>query len=422
MSQPTTDPETCSVDAGIPGKSLETAGGAITDAAFRSSFDEDLSQVLDLDTWLPRDLSWEYDRIEAEVREAILEENDLQHRVREQIFPLLRDQQRGLPGGGVFAADRDLLAHVHRRLLFSGGVEGCDGTVETHDTLPLTIYQIGVSLTSYRGNQGTWQQRLFRRDLRRRGSDPLQEVIDTLHQRAARGAIHRATPGDALGEMVQRALMTYAERAILLGHSEAPWRMGHGNPVPYELLTGGGCLELMHRGTTVLRDMVEKHRKFVFVASEPRERMLLSLGQALRPQEYALITTLDARLCSWLHQSRFSLDAPEPFDWDGEAISASEWIPRFIDAVGSQVVVGLYRASCLAPAHLFYAHVDHAHEAAHVALADSVLQTHRGFPMLIDLAHHVCAGVFGQTLRELTESAYSAAGAPWRYSTERRTR
>ncbi|MFO0881799.1 MAG: hypothetical protein U0840_31260 [Gemmataceae bacterium] len=65
--------------------------------------------------------------------------------------------------------------------------------------------------------------------------------------------------------------------------------------------------------------------------------------------------------------------------------------------VASQVVVGLYQASHLAPAQVFYAQpADRpAHEAANIALADSVLQSHRGFPLLIDLAHHVRASVFG---------------------------
>ena len=96
--------------------------------------------------------------------------------------------------------------------------------------------------------------------------------------------------------------------------------------------------------------------------------------------------------------------------------------PRFIETVASQVVVGLFRASPLAPAQLFYAHVHHADLAAHIAIADSMLQEHRGFPLLIDLAHHVCAGVFGGTLRALTGTAYAAAGAPWRYDSERTTR
>src|SRR5262249_20717224 len=101
----------------------------------------------------------------------------------------------------------------------------------------------------------------------------------------------------------------------------------------------------------------------------------------------------------------------------------SEWIKRFRDRVACKVVVGLYRATQVAPAQVFYAHADHAHEAAHIVLADSVLQEHRGFPLLIDLADHVCASVFGSnSLSGLLATAYADAGAPWRYLSERTTR
>jgi hypothetical protein len=51
-----------------------------------------------------------------------------------------------------------------------------------------------------------------------------------------------------------------------------------------------------------------------------------------------------------------------------------------------------------------------------------VLQEHRGFPLLIDVAHHVCSSVFGGSLQALTELAYAAAGEPWRYFSESSTR
>jgi hypothetical protein len=50
------------------------------------------------------------------------------------------------------------------------------------------------------------------------------------------------------------------------------------------------------------------------------------------------------------------------------------------------------------------------------------LQEQRGFPLLLDLAHHVCRAVFGGTLQGVTEAAYCGAGTPWRYSGERTTR
>jgi hypothetical protein len=83
----------------------------------------------------------------------------------------------------------------------------------------------------------------------------------------------------------------------------------------------------------------------------------------------------------------------------------------------------MYRASSLAPAQMFYAHADHAHEAALIVLADSVLQEHRGFPMLIDLADGVCRATFGGEVFDVSARvAYAQAGEPFRYASERSTR
>jgi hypothetical protein len=72
---------------------------------------------------------------------------------------------------------------------------------------------------------------------------------------------------------------------------------------------------------------------------------------------------------------------------------------------------------------MFYAHVDHAEMAARIAMADSVLQEHRGFPMLIDLADTVCATNFGtESLLPSVQAAYAQAGEPFRYFGERETR
>jgi hypothetical protein len=390
---------------------------------FRETFGEDLRQVLDVGTWRTGwDLAAEYPRIEREVAEAIAQEDEDQRRIRTDVFPKLFDPATAPPGGGVYNANRDVLRLVQRGLLFNGGVEACDGTVAVHDTLPLTIYQVGISLVSYKGDRGTWHQRLFRRDLRQRGGDPVEEALEVLERRSRRAALNHPAAVDRLGELARKAVMDYAERAILVRRSPAVWRLGHGNPVTYELLTGAGIRELMVAATGVLRELIEGHRKFVFVASEPRERLLLTVGQALPPLHYAIVCTLDDRLRTWFHQRRFTVDDGAPLSWDGEPLTAAEWIPRFLERVASQVVVGLYRATATAPAQLFYAHAEHAHTAAHVVLADSMFQEHRGFPLLTDLADHVCGTVFGGSLQYLTETAYAAAGAPWRYFSERSTR
>lgn len=396
----------------------------ITSEEFRAGFGERLIDALDLETWSTgEDLEEVYGRVAAEVRDAVEQEEEVRKAIRKIIFPTLKTFPGAPKGAGVFETKLETLEHVHRGLLFNGGVEACDGTQQIHDTLPLTIFQVGISLVSYQGHQGTWGHRLFRRDLRVSGGDPTEEMLQLLEHRERRGGLNQPSRRDNLSELARRGIMAYAERAILLQRSSARWRMGHGNPAPYELITGSGSLDLMIESTRIIRQLVEDHQKFVFVASEPSDRVLLTIGQALRPLEYAIVDTLRNRIDKTVAGGHYRMHVSVDTTWDGEVLTPEQWIKRFRDVVAPQVVVGVYRATQLAPAQMFYAHVDHADAAAHIVLADSILQAHRGFPLLIDLADNVCRGVFGaDTLMGPVSAAYAEADAPWRYLSERTTR
>jgi len=411
---------------------LEPPIGPISDVAsevtpdeFSEGFGEDLHQTLDVDTWRSgEDLAAVYSRIDAEVREAVRQEKEHRKTIRELVFPRLAEYRGSPKGAGVYRADQDHLERIHRGILFNGGIEAADGTLLSHDSLPLTIFQIGVSLVSYQGQQGVWSHRLFRRDLRISGGDPTEEVLRLLERRERRDGLNQAARRDTLSRLARRGILSYAERAILLRRSQAIWRMGHGNPAPFELVTGSGSLDLMIESTRIIRELVEGHRKFLYVASEPNDRFLLTVGDALRPLEFAIVRTLrDAIYRTVEHIHYRSQHVRSDTRWDGHKLTPYEWIQRFRDEVAPQVVVGVYRATRLAPPQVFFAHEDHADVAAHIAIADSVLQEHRGFPMLIDLADNVCRGVFGrETLEAPITTAYVEAGVPFRYLSERQTR
>ncbi|MGH2459757.1 MAG: hypothetical protein ACRDIY_12910, partial [Chloroflexota bacterium] len=251
----------------------------VSAAEYAESFCESLRRTLDLETWRPgEDLSALYDRLADEVRAAVAQEDDALTTIRRRVFPRLTRRPGAPKGAGWYKAEPADVERVHRGLLFNGGVEACDGTIQAYDTLPLSVFQVGVSLVSYQGNQGTWSQRLYHRDLRLSGGDPVNELIDLLERRDQ--SHDGGPPGrrDRLSELAQRGIMAYAERAILLRRSNATWRMGHGNPAPYELITGSGMLELMVESTRIIRELVEGHQKFVFVPSEPRDKLLLTIG------------------------------------------------------------------------------------------------------------------------------------------------
>ena len=395
---------------------LRSDGETIRTDEYAAAYGEELSRTLSLDTWHSGDGLLElYERLEAEVQKAIQQEDETRESIRKEVFPLLRNRDGAPYGAGVYQTSTNDIERTHRGYLFNGAVEACDGNSIPYDTLPLTIVQIGVCLVSYQGRQGSWAHRLFRRDLRVSGGNPIDDtVVDLLERRRRRTGYNQESKRDRLTSLGRRGIMAYAERAVLLEKSDAPWRMGHGNPAPYEILTGSGMVELADRGLDMLEELVLQHQRFVFVPSAPSNRVLLTIGNALRPLEYAIVDTLENSL------SRIA---------DGHYRGSLSWqrvgkrVQEFAKEAGPKIVEGVYRATPIAPAQVFYAHVDHVHEAVHIALADSTLQEHRGFPMLVTLADTICTATFGtDSLVPQIQVAYTDAGAPLRYQTERQTR
>jgi hypothetical protein len=390
-------------------KSLAKPSAELAD--FEEAYDEPLSRALDLDTWtLGEDLTSAYGRIEREVASAVAEENRVRKNVREVVFARLQGAPGAPVNAGVYQVRRTDVERVHVGLLFNGGVEACDGISVVHDTLPLTITQLGICLVSYNGEQGTWAHRLFRRDLRSRISDPVEEVLSVLERREKREA--QGQGGDRLSELARRGIMAYAERAVLREKSDAQWRMGHGSPAPYEILTGlwSSHVDSINVSLDLIRWFVEEHKRFVFVPSAPRKRHFLTVGHALNPLEFAIVQTIQPEIDNMI----------ETGGYRGGVRAAME---AFRDEIAPKIVIGLYRVWEAAPPYLFYAHVDHAEMAAHIAIADSVLQEHRGFPMLIDLADTVCGTTFGVgSFTPSIQMAYAEAGQPYRYLAERETR
>lgn len=398
---------------------------AATADAFAESFGESLRTVLDPGTWRDGvDLVREYARVEAEIERAVAFEDAQQVRVREYVFPKVGLAHGAPPEAGHYdkLATADI-AEVHRGLLFNGAVECCDGTHQQHDTLALTVHQIGVCLVSYSGNRGSWSTRLFRRDLRQSHGDPVNVLLELLERRKKRAGLNQPDRRDGLSELAQRAVMSYAEAAILMDRSTALWRMGHGSPAPFQLLAGAGNPDVVIESIKVLRRLIAEHKRFVYVSSESGDRDLLMLGQSLRPLEYLVVGTLAEKIEDFVNGIHFGGRPTVDDRWDGAKLRPEEWVIRFRDEVASQVLYGVYRASVLAPPQVFYAHRDHFELAAAIALADSVLLPDRAFPMLIDLADRACKSVYGGgSLKDVADSAYARCGAGMRFASERANR
>ena len=378
---------------------------------FVAGYGESLEDTLNLDTWARgEDLIGLFERLDQEVSQALEQEDAICKQVREVVFAQIVARPNAPKGAGVFQASIGDLKAVQANVLFNGAIEACDGTCVVHETLPLSIAQIGVCLVSYAGEQGAWVQRLFRRDLRVRGMDPVQEALSILEKRDERSGVGQPDKRDGLTELGRRGIMAYAERAVLLKKSKVPWRMGHGNPAPYELLTGSGNMELLLASMDLLNELIVQHRRFVYIPSAPGERLLLTIGNALRPLEFAVVESSERRMHPIIEQGHLR----------GKYRESAE---AFYKDAAPKILTGVYRTTKDVPPQIFYAHEDFVEEAALIAMADSVLQSHRGFPMMIDLADTVSHNTFGaEAFISTVQSAYSKRGSALRYFGERETR
>lgn len=383
------------------------ADDLIPDDAFQAIYGEPLAQALDLATWEPGvRLGGLYGALEHEISSALAAEEPVRRAIRQVLFDQIGGRRDGPREAGVYAATPDDLALVHRGLLFRGAVEACNGIAVTHDGLALSVTQVGVCLVSYQAELGSWVHRLYRRDLRAE-TDPIRAAIDVVESRN-RGALAGGT--ERLSDLARRGVMAYAERAALLDNSDALWRLGHGNPVAYELLTGSGSMDLLDASLGLMTRFFETHRRFVFVPSGLTERGLLTLADALRPLEYAIVDHMTSRMEAVVDFGHY------------EGVHAKR-ARDFVHTFGEDIVIGMYRVSSVGPPRIFYAHADHAHEAALIAMADSALHEHRAFPTLLELADAVCRATFGAgEFSESVRQAYAGAGQPNAFQEEHGSR
>ena len=380
------------------------------------AFEQSLVESLNLEKWQPgHNYAEFYERVENEVRSSTKNEDVAVRAIRTELIPekIVSRLPQDVASVAFQQFNAAQIEKAHLNLLFNGCVEASDGTIVMHDTLPLTITQIGVCLVSYQGEQGAYAHRIFRRDLQMKGDDILEEIKQLLAERQNRGTTGQADENTSAGRsmLAQRGLMAYAERAILMDKSSALWRMGHGNPIPYELLTGyWATQEQMARAAISLFQKLIAHERFVFVLSNTSRRELITIGGALKPLEYLVVDTATSDLVNLIERG-------------GASRAMKKTQLDFVEQYGNDIVLGLFKASAISPAFLFYAHRNHLQTAALLAIADALLQEHRGFPMLIDIADNICSATFGaETFYATIRNAYADANQPYRYLNERETR
>src|SRR5690242_17835115 len=115
------------------------------DKEFRTTFGEDLAQTLNLDTWSPgMDPKEIMFRFQREISTSVQREDRMRELIRKELLPRIAGRRHGPAEAGVFRATPQELTTVHEGLLFPGNVIAVLGTSVSHESLPLSITQIGV--------------------------------------------------------------------------------------------------------------------------------------------------------------------------------------------------------------------------------------------------------------------------------------
>jgi hypothetical protein len=326
-------------------------------------------------------LAEQFDRIKREIEAAVTRETESRKAIRDTVFPLLKSRAEAPPNAGAHRASLDQLRAIQRSLLFSGHVQAVDGASVVHQTLPITIVQTAVVMANYLGETGTWGHRIFQKDVRLQPRNGLDEALAFLQGRA-----QLDEEGDGgISDMLRRGLMMHGELNVLATAATAPWRIGHGHPLPKELLTGTGMPELIELSVPLFRELLLSHRRFVYVPRGTKDPLLQTIGGALVPLEYAIVQDISAYLANVIEDGHYGR---------GRFQQAKILLDTFRDEAEHKIVAGVFRVSPHASAQVFYAHADHAAEAALVAMADAVLVETRGFPMLLDVAGTLCRELF----------------------------
>ena len=350
--------------------------------SYRNLTGESIEETLNLASWDPADrLAEQFGRIEREIELAIAREMDSRLAIRDKVFPLLRSRTDAPMYAGVHGVSINELRTIQKSLLFSGHVQAVDGASVVHQTLPITIVQTAVVMANYLGETGAWGHRIFQKDVRLQPRNGVDEVLAFLQGRAQQG-----DEGDGgISDMLRRGLMMHGELNVLATAATAPWRIGHGHPLPKELLTGTGMPELIELSVPLFRELLLNHKYFVYVPRGTRDALLQTIGGALLPLEYAIVQDVSAYLASVIDDGHYGR---------GRFQHAKVMLNAFRDEAEHKIVAGVFRVSPHSPAQVFYAHSDHAAEAALVAMADAILVEARGFPMLLDVAGALCRELF----------------------------
>ena len=365
-----------------------------------SALNHTIASALDFANW-DEGTGWQgLEKARRYLTKSLEKQDRLVGSVRKHVLQELRSFPNHPDNAGVFQVKEKDLRFARQSILISGNTTAVRGASVAHEGMAASLVSIGVCLTKYDGHFRSWRNVFMRHECDIRSDNPVAEIKAILNQRARRSRMGPAARGsDTLSKLMRRAFQSAAERKSLLEKCNSRWRMGHGVPAPYELLSGSGSMGLIDHILPVLEDLLINEKRWVFIPSSMSNLAFMTLAAALRPHELAII-----------QKAKPTFDAMLDMSHLGPTYHAN--VREFVDKAGDQIIIGGFRATKFAPPQLFFAHAEYAIGAGLVAMADAELQPHRGYPLLLELAGLSCKTSLGvDAFQGMVESTYAAAHA-----------
>jgi len=272
-------------------------------------------------------------------------------------------------------------------VLYSGKVSATDGTMCAFPLLTGVRCRIGVVSTSYKNDTIERVLYISEREFAEKLASNPKEYFELLSR------------GSGVSNLFLQGIMSYKEREIALNRQEE-WKFIHGHIVPMEIRVpriGHGAFEVCLQ---LAKELIKK-KKFIGVISGSTKYSYLNAGIVLEPGEY-------------LFANYVSDDVEEEIK---EAVGNAEerkTLKNLKEEYLSKIKIGVFRVG--PKPYIFEAHEDYFDEAAALVMRDSLNQSLRGFPLLIDYADSICKHVLAaDDFNQLIEHKLALKGGYFGY-------
>jgi hypothetical protein len=339
---------------------------------------EDFKEIVGENNWQ------EFEKFIAEADEKIEQDMEKSLRKREEYRKYLIDDLKLRER--VSTVNEEQLQEAEKEL-FSGNVVAADGTLCTFPLLTGVRCRIGVVATSYKNETIEKVLYISEREYAEKKASSTKEFFELLEK------------GSGVSNLFLQGVMSFKEREVALNRKEE-WKFIHGQLVPMEIRIprlGHGafevCLELAKK--------IVNNKKCVGVISGSTKFRFLNAGIILEPGEYMFANYLSDEV------------REEVAETVGN-VSEKKTLAKLSDRYLGKIKIGIFRVG--PKPYIFEAHEDYFDKAAALIIRDSLNQSFRGFPLLVDYADCVCKRMLGsEDFNQLVEHKLANKGGYYGY-------